>query len=226
MDRLRTCVGELNKHELAFTIQLGDIIDGNETPEKTLTDLDNVVQLYETLTMPRYHVIGNHCLDAGQESLRQKLNLEGFYYDFIVPEAHGWRFIVLNGNEGGYGLLGEPQLLWLGNKLKTAEERGEKVIVFNHFALLEAAARNHRMADPQPVLRMITKSNCVVAYFAGHDHAGGYTLQDDIHHITVKGMVEASEQNAYAIVRISPGKLNETGFGLEPSRELDIDDNP
>ena len=112
---------------------------------------------------------------------------------------------------------------WLKSKLTQARGNREKVIVFNHFALLKSAASKHRMKKPQPVLKLINESGCVVAYFAGHDHAGGYAFQEGIHHITVKGMVEAPIHNAYAVIEVYPTKLKEVGYGKEPSRELNLE---
>jgi len=219
LDKLKECVGELNKQELAFTIQLGDIIDGNK--EKTHSDLESVLEEYDKLTMPKYHVVGNHCLTAGKNTLHQKLDLDKFYYDFTIPVAKGWRFVVLDGNDAGYGVLGKEQLAWLESRLAHASDNREKVIVFNHFGLLKSAAR-HRMKTPEPVLKLIDKSGCVVAYFAGHDHRGGYAFQDGIHHVTVKGIVEAPIDNAYAVIEVYSTKLREVGYGKEPSRELEF----
>jgi hypothetical protein len=223
LGKLEECVEELNGQDLAFTIQLGDVIDGNTTPEKTLSDLDRVLKVYNRLSMPKHHVVGNHCLAAGKEALREKLELSSFYYDFTVPSAEGWRFVVLDGNDAGYGLLGKKQLKWLESRLAHARANGERIILFNHFALIEKAARHHRMKTPEPVLRLINESGCVVAYFAGHDHAGGYALEDGIHHVTLKGMVEGPVGNAYAVIEVYPGKLKEVGHGREPSRELRLE---
>ena len=220
LGKLKECVEELNRRKLAFTIQLGDLIDGNNTPEKTLSDLNSVLEVYNTLSMPRYHVVGNHCLTAGKKELHERLGLSSFYYDFTVPSAQGWRFVVLDGNDAGYGVLGANQLEWLRSKLAGACANKEKVILFNHYALLNSAAQYIRMTTPEPVLQLINKSDCVVAYFAGHDHLGGYALQDGIHHVTVKGMVDTPTGNAYAVISVSPSKLEETGFGREPSREM------
>ena len=222
LGNLKKCVKELNNKKLAFTIQLGDIIDGNSTAEKTLLDLNSVLEVYNTLTMPRYHVVGNHCLEADKTELHKRLKLSSFYYDFTVPAAEGWRFIVLDGNDAGYGVLSENQSAWFGSKLKESRRKKEKVIVFNHFALLESVAPRHRMKKPEPVLKLINESGCVVAYFAGHDHPGGYAFQDGIHHITVRAMLIEPVRNSYAIIEVSPTKLEEIGFGGESSREMKI----
>jgi len=223
---LKEAVQELDRRNLAFTIQLGDLIDGNKTPETTQSDLDAVLEVYNSLSMPKYHVIGNHCLTAGKKELQEKLGLRRFYYDFSVPAAQGWRFVVLDGNDAGYGILGADQLEWLGSTLAEARTHKERVIVFCHFALLRSAAANHRMKTPEPVLKLINESGCVAAYFAGHDHAGGYAFQDGIHHVTLKGMVEAPASNAYAVIEVTPTTLRETGFGKEPSREMTIHAQP
>ena len=123
LDRLQTAVDELNEHDLAFTIQLGDIIDGNEPFSKMLSDLLQVLESYGRLSAPRYHVIGNHCLYATELALHWSLNLPEFYYDFTSPKAPGWRFIVMNGNDAGYGALGPQQLDWLKNTLRNSRPK-------------------------------------------------------------------------------------------------------
>ena len=222
LGKLEKCVADLNGRDLAFTIQLGDFIDGQKSRERTLSDLDRVVDVFNRLSMPKYHVVGNHCLVAGKEALREKLGLSSFYYDFTVPRDRGWRFVVLDGNDAGYGVIGDEQLEWLKSTLAQADKDEEKVIVFNHFALLKSAARHHRMKAPEPVLKLIEQSGCVVAYLAGHDHAGGYAFRNGVHHITLKGMVESPEETAYAVIEVHPDRLKEIGFGAEPSRDLPI----
>jgi len=223
MERLDESVATLNALDLAFTIQLGDLIDGHKYAlHKTRNDLERILSVWEKLNMPKYHVIGNHCLKAGKKFLKQKLNLKKFFYDFTVPEAKGWRFLVLDGNDAGHGVLGAKQLKWLRATLRQAEDNNERVILFNHYALLESTAKFRRMKDPQPVLALLNQSNAVVAYFAGHDHVGGYDLHNGIHHLTVKAMVESPTKSTYATVTVYRDHLKVTGYGDEPSRDLPL----
>ncbi len=180
-----------------------------------------VLNEFDFLEPRLYHVVGNHCLTAGREELLKKLQLKRAYYSFNPKESSRWLMIVLDGNDAGYGVLGKKQLAWLRNVMAQAAKAQQRVIVFSHFALLKSAAAHHRMAKPQPVLQILDKHDCVAAYFAGHDHSGGYATRKGVHHVTFHGMVEATKKNAYAIVRVYPRRLEIKGVGKEPSRRLE-----
>ena len=181
LQKLEECVADLSHRDLAFVIQLGDIVDGHgKDVEKSIEDLDRVLPIYNKLPMPKYHVVGNHCLSVDKETLGAKLGLKRFYYDFTVPSAKGWRFVVLDGNDAGYGVIGDEQLKWFRSTLDKAVKAGEKVICFCHFALLKEAAEHHRMAKPEPILEAMDEAGCVAAWFAGHDHAGGYAVREGV----------------------------------------------
>jgi len=214
--KLEDCVADLAQRDLAFVVQLGDIVEGYEDdPAKGTADLDTVLRVLNRQKAPVHHVLGNHCLRVGLETLRQRYGRKRFYYDFKVRAVPGWRFVVLDGNDAGYGVVGEKQLAWFRRVLARATARGERVICFCHFALLQEAARDHRMANPEPLLAALDEAGCVVAWFAGHDHAGGYALRKGVHHVTLKGMVEAPINNAYAFVELHPDHLRMIGVGAE-----------
>ncbi|MFA5688071.1 MAG: metallophosphoesterase [Kiritimatiellales bacterium] len=218
-ESLKRCVDDLNRQNLAFTIELGDFIDGGNS--RASADLEHALSIYGGLTMPAYHALGNHGVILLRKYMDKDPRLNGvYYYDFTSPAAAGWRFIVLDGNDAGYGIVSNSQLEWLDEKLTQAKAANEKVIMFCHYALLKEAAPRYLMAEPEPVLNLINNAGCVAAYFAGHHHGGGYTCQDGIYHVTVKGMVEHPEENAYAVVEVYSDRIKEIGHGQEPSREM------
>jgi predicted phosphodiesterase len=226
VERLKACVEDFNTRNLNFTIQLGDIINGHgEEIVKTREELDSIVRVAKHLRMPLYHVIGNHDMTAGRKYLQASLGIRRFYYDFTNPSARGWRFIVLDGNDGGYGIMTEKQMNWFRSVINKSIKRNEKVICFCHYALIRSAAGNHYMAKPGPILNILDHTACVTAWIAGHDHAGGYASRNGIHHITLKGMVEAPGVNSYAIVEFFRNMIIITGFGKEVSREFPIRNN-
>ncbi|MBN2210862.1 MAG: metallophosphoesterase [Sedimentisphaerales bacterium] len=223
LENLQKCVNDLNERQPAFVIQLGDIIDGyKEDTEASVKDLDSILEVFNRFEMPKYHVLGNHCVLAGRENVKNKLGVNDFFYDFTFSSAPGWRFIVLDGNDAGYGVISDEQLQWLRSTLDRTQKDNEKVICFCHYALLKEAAEKYRLANPQPVLDILDDHNGVVAWFAGHDHAGGYAVRNNVHHLTFKGMVESADRNAYALVELHPQNINIIGIGDECSRTLAI----
>lgn len=218
LTKLEEAVAECNDKKPAFVIHLGDLIDGNA--EKTAADLDTVLAVFHKLSVPAYFVVGNHCLMAGADALHQKLALEKFYYEFTVAAAPGWRFVVLDGNDAGYGVISDAQLQWLRTVLEKAGKKDEKVLCFCHYALIKEAAPHHRMASAEPVLAILDENPCVVAWMAGHDHSGGYAQRHGVHHVTLKGMVENPQNNAYAFFDIHDDCLTELGRGAESNRLL------
>jgi manganese-dependent ADP-ribose/CDP-alcohol diphosphatase len=204
--------------QIDFVIHLGDIIDGQKTEQKTLDDLKTIVGAFKDFKPPVRHVVGNHCRNAG-DALLPELGLKRSYYDFAP--APGWRAIVLDGTDAGYGVLGDDQLAWLAEQLATAKKSNERVLIFNHFALLKEAAPHHRMKKPEPVLQLLDKyPSTVVAYLAGHQHTGGFTIRKGLPHITVHGLVEYPLPPSHAIVRVFADRLEVEGHGAEPSRLL------
>lgn len=223
LDRLQDGIRILNQRQTRMTIQLGDLIDGHpDQPERTQTDLDRILKVWKGLQMPTYHVVGNHCMVAGRDLLQDRLNQVPFYYAFSPPGLDTWQFIVLDGNDAGYGILSQVQLDWLDHQLAEATRRGRRVILFNHFALLPEAAAHHRMQEPKPVLTRMDRHKNVVAYLAGHDHAGGYTQRRGVHHLTLHGMVESPQNNAFAVLTLYPDRIEIDGYGDEPDRVMNM----
>ncbi|MHC4432846.1 MAG: LamG-like jellyroll fold domain-containing protein [Planctomycetota bacterium] len=219
--KLAEAVEHLNAERPVFTIQLGDLIDGRGMPGSQ-EDLNTVLGVFNRLEMPTYHAVGNHDLTVDRGALYVSLGLERSYYDFTVPSAEGWHFIVTDGTDAGYGVMSAEQTDWFGATLEAAAAAGEYVICFNHFALLQEAAPSHRMAAPEPILDALDEAGNVVAWIAGHDHQGGYALRNGVHHVTVCGMVEAPVDNAYALMELHSDRLREVGFGKEPSRDMPV----
>lgn len=221
LGRLERCVETLNAQPLDFVIQLGDAVDGYPTNAVASgKDLDAVLAVYNRLRAPKYHVVGNHCLNVGTNALAQRLGLASPHYAFTVPGAAGWRFVVLDGNDAGYGVMGEAQLAWLRSTLDQAQQAGERVICFCHYPLLKTAAEHHRMAKPEAVLALLDAHPCVAAWIAGHEHSGGYARQRHVHHLTMRGLVEAPGSTAFARFELASDRILETGYGNEPSREM------
>jgi hypothetical protein len=65
----------------------------------------------------------------------------------------------------------------------------------------------------------------VIAYFAGHDHVGGYFRDKlNIHHITFAAILETEPNtNAYATVKVYANKVSVEGVGVIGYYEIFFD---
>ena len=107
------------------------------------------------------------------------------------------------------GMVSEDQLAWLKERLTKSAEEQETVIVLCHVPLHPQAANNlcllwnyqvdlthlrhYSHTVLQSVLEVLTRSGCVVAVLAGHDHDGGYHHEDGLHHFTLSSPLLCSE---------------------------------
>jgi len=244
-DKLRACVADFNRQELAFVINLGDSIDG--AGGKSAADMTLIAGIFRQLTCPVQHVLGNHCLNVPRPALLKELGLKSPYYEFARER---WRFLVLNGMDVSYkspdgskqakeaqsyleknpklskyaGAIGEEQMAWLREQLADVARQKQRVIVFCHHPILAAASSPGAILwNAAKVEAALTRSGCVAAWINGHDHKGGYAFANGIHHLTVHGMVESpTGGNSYAVASVFETRIAVEGKGTTPSRVLEI----
>ncbi|PZE22225.1 phosphatase [Paenibacillus xerothermodurans] len=232
-----------NKHDLAFTIQLGDIID------RDAASFEKIVPMYNQINGPKYHVLGNHDFPVASDKVVGLLGMTKQYYDF---SRDGWRFVVLDTNdistyanaegttkhkraqdvydvlkwagapnaETWNGGLGSEQMDWLRGVLQRSAQAGEKVVVIGHMPIYPK--NMHNVWNDEAVRQLLESSPNVVAYFNGHNHEGNYERKNGIHYVNFQGMVETKNTNAYSIVRVFPDRLEIDGYGREPDRVLEL----
>jgi len=236
-NKLRNCIAHFNTMDLAFVVHLGDFID------KNFSNFDIVQPIFQQLTMPGFHVLGNHDFaveDNEKEFVQKKLEMPGRYYDFSL---NGWRFVILDGNDISFyaypantenyreaddyyqrkrikspkwnGAIGAKQISWLHTVLE--EARQENVILFCHFPVYPEDI--HNLWNAREIVEMIEKYPNVRAYISGHNHAGSYQVKKNIHYLTLKGMVE-TEQTSYAVMTLTEKKIVVTGYGREENKTL------
>ncbi|WKN41664.1 metallophosphoesterase [Tunicatimonas pelagia] len=248
IDKLTECLTTLNQQDLAFTLDVGDLI------ERDYASFDIILQEYQQASARIYRTLGNHDYSVAPKLLadvpaRVGLNASG-YYSFI---HQGWRFIVLNGTEvstyahapgteahqRAESLLTQlqkenrpqaqpwnagisnQQIRWLEQQLKEARRANQRVIVMGHYPLYPEDP--HNLWNAEEVITALEQSGNVVAYFNGHNHAGNYGRKKDIHYLNFKGMVDTPDKNTFAVIHIHPNHLEVQGFGREASRELSFD---
>ncbi len=244
LDKLRAAIEEFNRHDLAFVVTLGDIID------REWKSFDAILAVYEALRHRKHFLLGNHDFAVASEHLggvSARVGMPSPYYDFRLS---GYRFIALDGNEISVfappegdprrqeakemmralettgalngqrwnGAIGDTQYDWLAAKLREAKAAGEKVIVMNHYPIFPE--NGHNALDSDRMLSLLAEHDHVVAYLNGHNHAGNFGVSGGTYFVNFKGMVDTEDTSAYAIVAVYNDRLEVTGFGREDSRVL------
>lgn len=244
LNKLEDSIRDFNARDMSFVIQLGDLID------KDIESIESVLTVLKKIKAKKYNVLGNHDYnvdDEEKENVPEKIGLVSRYYEFI---SNGWRMIVLDGNDLSFytpkesrerieetnklfqrikdrgainahdwnGGLGSQQIYWLKDILKQSSISGEKVLVFCHFPVYPS--REENLWNDIELIELLESYPCVVALFSGHYHSGNYAKKRGIHYLTLQGMVETENSNAYSIVEVYTDHLKVLGFGREPSRIL------
>lgn len=242
--KLSESIKDFNARDLSFVIQLGDLID------RDINSYNPVLAVFNTIKTAKYHVLGNHdygVVEEKKEHVPERLGLDSRYYEF---GSNGWRMIVLDGNDLSFyapaesdehteeteslfqkikargainvfdwnGGLSSQQLSWLEKTLKKASLSGEKALLFCHFPVFPSRAQN--LWNDIELIELLESYPCVAAIIGGHFHHGGYAKKRGIHYLTLQGMVETEDHNAYSIIEVYSDHLKVLGFGREPGRIL------
>lgn len=242
LDKLAEAARTFNASDLSFTAQVGDIIDRDEA------SFGEILPVFEQVRGPKHHVLGNHDFPIPADEVVARLGMPGRYYHF---RREGWRFIVLDTSDVSLhanppgsekyelaeailadlerrgavnakafnGAVGDEQLAWLRHALAGAARRGEKAIVLSHMPVHPKGP--HNAWNDDALIDVLESHGNVVAYFNGHNHQGNFGERNAIHYVNLHGMVEL-DTNAYAIVRVRPGRLEIDGYGREPDRVLEF----
>lgn len=186
--RLKAFIGEMNRLNPDFIIQMGDFC----TPKEQNRE---IIEVWNSFPGPKYHVIGNHDRDGGF-TFEQVLRFWGAKTEYYSFDMNGYHFVVLNGNERspnedskGYPRsIGPEQRHWLKEDLAATKL---PVIVFchqgidndmdglregNHFRIIFEDA--NRKAG-------FTKVRVV---FSGHHHRDYLNVYNGIHYAQINSI--------------------------------------
>lgn len=242
--KLSEAVDAFNGRELAFTFHLGDFID------RDIKSFDVLEPIVSKLNSKLHHALGNHDFDVADDlkaGIPAKLGLEKGHYSF---RHEGFRFIVIDttdvstyrypkgsdaqlacaeamkeaaaaGSKGAQSYNGQPgeeQIAWLEAELVAAAGEKETALVLGHHPILPDAA--HSIWNAQAMNAVLQKHPAAKIYINGHNHAGAYTDADGLHYLTLDGMLDTKDQNAYAFADLYADRLEITGFGRQENHIL------
>lgn len=246
LEKLAEAIEVFNGEDLSFVMTLGDIID------RDFRSFDDILPVYERLNHETFFLLGNHDFSVAPQHLPQvaaRVGLPSPYYGFA---RHGWRFVVLNGNEISTFAPPEGQPYRALADVRLAELRAEAAINAHpwnaalsdeQFAWLSDEIQAAKVAgervivmnhypvyppnehdawDHDRIIALLTAYDHVAAYFSGHNHVGNYGEIDGRHFVNFKGMVDTENDNTFAIVEVWQDRIEIRGFGREENRTLKL----
>ena len=246
LKRLEASLEILNAHELAFVVHAGDLID------RDYRSFEAPLSIFKRSKAPVHFVVGNHefsVSDSLKKGIRRKLNNPRGYYafrmrqmQFILVDAMDVSLQASKKNTRAYakalaiqeklkeagannaydwnGAIGPGQLRWIAKKLRKADRLNLKTILFSHLPLLPENGLH--LWNNREVLTILSAHPSVVAFISGHHHEGGYVKSDGIHHLTLKGLVEATAPTACAVAQVFSDRIIVKGFGDQKSYKLQL----
>jgi 3',5'-cyclic AMP phosphodiesterase CpdA len=196
--KLGAAVEHFNARPLDFCVNLGDTID------REWRSYDAILAPLAASRHRWEHVLGNHdfaLLDGEKTQVDARLGVAARHRYFDRP---GFRFVVLDtgavstyatlaGSEARReataelarakarrlpqaqdwnGAVGPKQLAWFEGVAADAAKRGLKVVVCAYHPV--APAGGHDAWDATEILAALGRHRNVVAWFNGHNHAGGF----------------------------------------------------
>lgn len=250
-------VATMNAADAEFVIELGDIVDLLVNDKDPLVNLDEVESTYASFEGPQYHSLGNHEFDnVTRDQFLYNIDNTGIpqgetYYsfdtaglhcvvldaDYTVAPPHRPFDLELPGEDWWVwqdAWIPQEELDWLAADLAATEL---PTIVFSHQLLNRADSEDHTIKNATVVRGILENAGCVIAHFAGHDHAGGYVEINGIHYIVLEGNVgegtDPVSQNQFVLVELDTVassrdgvsyRLLVTGHGQQGSYDIVMTD--
>lgn len=246
LDKLQEGIKAFNEENVDFTVVLGDLVD--EGPK----DLDPVLDRLRQSRAPVYNLLGNHDYVSVKDPsrLHTSLRMPASYYRidqsgwrliFLnTNELSSYGTVPGSKKETEFKALAEEQkkqgrthvvpwnggvsqkqMKWLKKQLHEAGKKDLKVLVFMHHPLLPEN-NAHEALNNREILGLLGKYKQVKAAISGHNHAGAFEMYGGLPCITLEGMVETADRNAYGTLLLLQNKLIITGKGRLTSRVIDF----
>lgn len=244
LEKLDDAVQRFNSGSLDMTIVLGDMVD--EGPK----DAKPIIDRLKKLTMPFYLILGNH--DYPKEYKANVFKKFGMPAEYYAIDKGNWIFLFLNTNElSSYatkqgsalskeylaltthtanlgrthlkpwnGGVSNRQMAWIITQLNRAAKQSKPVLVFTHHPLYPEIG--YEALNNRELLELFTKHKVVKAVISGHNHAGNFMLYQDLPCITLEGMIETEDQNAFGQMELFSDKIIIQGSGRMTSRILSL----
>ncbi|MCF6313014.1 MAG: metallophosphoesterase [Verrucomicrobiales bacterium] len=245
IDKLGAAVKDINQAQVDFSIHLGDIIDRKFSSFDDILEPLNELKkpVHQILGNHDFAVAEDKKTEIlakmGIKETYHAFSQSGFRFIFLDgtdlstfaqpkgSDLHAEATAMLTefkakkrkNAQDWNSAVGPKQFAWLKKQLTATAAAGEKAIVSCHYPILPDNV--HNLWNDQEMLSLMDQhADTVIAWFNGHNHAGNYAQHQGVHYVTIQGMVDTPDSNAYAVLDVLPNALRIRGSGRVPSRLL------
>lgn len=228
LDKLAEAATQFAQDRVAFTVELGDLIDAADSVDVELGYLKTVNREFSAISKERHYVLGNHCVDTlNKDEFLGEVGQPKSFYSFDRNDFH---FVVLDScfrSDGTpYGRknfqwtdanIPPHELEWLEADLKS---NPKPTLVFAHQRL--DVSNHYGVKNGGEVRKVLEASGKVLAVLQGHSHQNDLNEIGGIHYCTFVAMVEGSgvENNGYARVDLhEDGTIHIAGFRKQQNHD-------
>lgn len=161
-----------------------------------------------------YEDLRDRFFDYKNEYIKAQYD-DSVYYSY---EINGYKFIVL-GSESDAGVqedISDIQLKWFESELKSAEESGKPIFVFNHYPLNhtweDVWSEGHMGKDSEKLHEILKTCKNKIIYFSGHLHMGLYDNQ--VSYINEENITYISVPSFGSDNDVGDAHIQDKGMGL------------
>ncbi len=186
-------ISQMNvKFQPEIIFQDGDLIDGTDRRgEKSIGDMNFLIEKFKTLKAPLFHVLGNHDLRglSKQEWIElTKSKATNYFIDYSDLRA-----VIIDGNDlendpDNYG-VSSAQFRWLEEVL-SARTAARKIVLIHYPIMSKNIQPGDKMiiATQAERLREIFRTNNVLAVFSGHIEKLELNEDAGVQHFVIPGL--------------------------------------
>ncbi|MBQ4646834.1 MAG: metallophosphoesterase [Candidatus Gastranaerophilales bacterium] len=183
------------------------LLGGNNIANSNIDNLNTFTYLINKINKRCIVLLGSSDVYSSKgidkEYYLKKVNRAKFHskkpnYTF---KKQGYLFVVMDGSKQYFkssnGYYNKEELLWLDKTLE--KNKNEKVIILQHFPILESTSKWLETAKIDEYKEILAKHNNIFAIISGHYDKNIETKNDGIYHIVTESY---SKKGAYKIIEL------------------------
>ncbi len=212
-----------------FIVCLGDIVDSFDGYKPQTQGLTEMREMLDGFGIPFYPTFGNHDTALDKREFMRLIGMQGRYYSFETDE---YLCLMLdssmNSKDEPYPekeikwtmcFVDDEQLCWMREKIASSEK---PVVVMTHALVSQGDTddEDHIIINADEITDILFEyEEKIAAVFCGHYHAGHSAKIGNIPYVVFKALCMGTAVTC-AVVEINDGKVKITGYGDEPSIEI------